>query len=131
MASVPSRPSTVEPPPMKVLVCGSRNWPDRGAVVDRVGELPDGSIVIAGEATGPDQWARCAAVERGLFVAEVPVRSEHWRRHGKAAGHRRNRAMLDLGVDLVIAFYNDSAGTKGTIEEARRRGVTTEVHHAA
>jgi hypothetical protein len=61
--AMPARPSAVEPPPLKVLICGSRDWPDPEAVARRVGELPDGTIVIAGEARGVDTWAREAAVE--------------------------------------------------------------------
>jgi hypothetical protein len=96
-----------------------------------VNELPDGCLVIQGEARGADLCARVAAVERGLFVVEVPVRSTHWRLHGKSAGHKRNRAMLDLGPDLVIAFqHNSSKGTQGTIDEAIRRGIPTEVHES-
>lgn len=114
---------------MKVLVCGSRGWTDRRAVNERVRALPAGTIVIEGGADGADTFAREAAEGRGLFVADVPVKSPHWALHGRGAGHRRNAAMLALGPDLVIAFQrNRSSGTQGTIDEARRRGISVEVH---
>lgn len=116
---------------MKVLICGSRDWKDTAAIRARVNALPDDTIVIEGGAVGADANARHFAEQRGLFVADMAVRSSHWRRHGKGAGHKRNHAMLDLGPDLVIAFQrNASNGTQGTIDEARRRGVAVEVHSA-
>jgi hypothetical protein len=129
MGAYVNAPSTVEPPPLRVLICGSRNWPDRDAVTRRVVDLPKGSLVISGGARGADTWAAEAAEDIGYFVAEMRVAKAHWRTHGKSAGHRRNRAMLDLCPDLVIAFQHEgSRGTQGTIDEARRRGIPLEVH---
>lgn len=112
---------------MKVLVCGSRDWPDRDAINARVAELPLGSIVIQGGAKGADLMARHAAALANLHCAEVPAM---WR-NGRGAGFARNRAMLDLGPDLVLAFQRaGSRGTQHTIDEARRRGIPVEVHRA-
>lgn len=112
---------------MKVLVCGSRNWTNRDAINQRIAELPSGSIVIQGGAPGADIMARHAAALADLHWAEVPAM---WR-NGRGAGFARNRAMLDLGPDLVIAFQRDnSRGTQHTIDEARRRGIVVEVHTA-
>lgn len=109
---------------MRVLVCGSRGWTDMATIAKRIGELPDGSIVIHGGAEGADKLAGQAATLRGLHSAAVyPL----WKRHGRSAGHVRNAAMLDLGPDLVIAFSLGTNGTQGTIDEARRRGIPVEV----
>lgn len=110
---------------MKVLVCGSRDWADREAINRRVARLPEGSIVIQGGCRGADVMARHAAALANLHWAEVPAM---WR-NGRDAGKARNRAMLDLGPDLVIAFQRDgSRGTQHTIDEARRRGISVEVY---
>ncbi len=114
---------------MLVLICGSRSWTDRSAIEARIAELPPGAVVINGKAGGADKCAHYAAVNRGLFSVPVPVYSPHWKRYGKAAGPMRNRVMLDLGPELVIAFQRDeSSGTQDTIDEARRRGIPVEVH---
>lgn len=114
---------------MKVLICGSRDWTDVAAVRARVWRLPWDAVVITGMAVGADTLARRFTLERGLWVVDVPCRDEHWRHHGKSAGHKRNHVMLDLGPELVIAFqWDGSSGTQGTIDEARRRGIDTEVH---
>ncbi len=117
--------------PMRVLICGSRNWTDEAAVQLRVARLPEAAIVITGGAPGLDRMARDAAVMRALFAAEVICTVDHWSRFGKRAGVLRNHAMLDLQPDLVVAFQRDgSRGTQSTIGEARRRGVPVEVHAA-
>lgn len=113
--------------PLKVLVCGSRTWIDCDAINRRIAALPPDSIAIQGGANGADKMARHAAALANLHCAEMPAM---WR-NGRDAGHARNRAMLDLGPDLVIAFHRmDSPGTRGTIEEAQRRGIEVELHTA-
>lgn len=108
----------------KVLVCGSQDWRDVATVARRLGELPEDTIVITGGADGADKLAMFAAAQRGLHVATVyPL----WQHFGKSAGHRRNAAMLALEPDQVIAFSHGSAGTQGTIDGARRKGLPVEV----
>jgi hypothetical protein len=118
---------------VKVLVTGSRGWTDPGVVHERITRLPDDTLVITGRARGVDSFARAAALDCGLWVLDVPVEDEHWRRYGRAAGQLRNRVMLDLltpdGGDFVLAFHDGvSSGTAGTIDEARHRGLEVEVH---
>lgn len=112
---------------MKVLICGSRDWPTarEAEIADRVKMLAPTDVVIAGAAKGVDKLAAEAARGRGLDVREFPA---NWDAHGKSAGFKRNVEMLNEGPDLVIAFvHNDSAGTSHTIEQAFIRGIKTEV----
>lgn len=63
------------------------------------------------------------ARQYGYPLIEIPA---DWTTYGKAAGPIRNRQMLDLNPDIVIAFHNDitsSKGTKDTVTEAKRRGI--------
>jgi hypothetical protein len=63
----------------------------------------------------------------GFNVVAVPAQ---WDTYGPAAGPIRNKQMLDLGPDLVIAFHNDlskSRGTVNTVREAKRRGIPVEI----
>lgn len=114
---------------MKVLVCGSRDWTDGSAILNRLSDLPgecERIIVIHGDAPGADRLARDSALYWGLEVRPFPA---DWAKHGKAAGPIRNRQMLDEEPDLVIAFQrNGSRGTQDTIDKARRRGIPVEVH---
>ena len=110
-----------------VLVCGDREWRDRDRIRARLRELVPGARVIAGACRGADRIAAQEARALGLPVEEFPA---NWARYGHDAGPRRNRAMLDRGPDLVIAFHGDLSRSRGTahcLGEARRRGISTEL----
>jgi hypothetical protein len=112
---------------MKFLICGGRDWNDLGKVRARMERLPKDSVVIHGDARGADRMAGSVGRSLGLLVEAFPA---DWTRHGKAAGPIRNRQMLDQKPDLVIAFHEDLASSKGTLDcvsEARRRGIPVEV----
>jgi hypothetical protein len=111
---------------MKVLVCGSREWTDEDLVLRRLAELPHGTTVIHGDCRGADRMAGGAAKMFKLEVVAVPA---DWSL-GRSAGPIRNRKMLDMKPDLVIAFHDDvenSKGTKDCVGEARKRGIPVEV----
>jgi hypothetical protein len=111
-----------------VLVCGSRNWTDIGAIRRRFVALPPNSVILYGAAPGADSIARGLADDFGFSVRAFPA---DWSKHGKSAGFIRNVQMLDEAPDLVIAFQrNGSRGTQHTIDQARRRGIPVEVINA-
>jgi len=92
--------------------------------LDQIGEMVN---LIEGGAPGADSLAREYAIRANWAYTEVPA---IWRLHGKAAGPIRNRQMLDMGPELVIAFHHDyqnSKGTKDCVEEAKRRGIPVEI----
>lgn len=116
----------------RVLITGSRRLADpqgvREAIRRVIEKLPDDTVIIEGGAQGVDTFARWEAGRRGLWVVTVPVEKSHWGKHGRSAGFRRNRVMLDLEPELVIAFHDGvSRGTQGCIDEARRRSIHVEV----
>jgi hypothetical protein len=122
--------------PLRVLVCGSRDWGDRGAISRRLQRLPLGSVVIHGAASrkvagveqSADMLADHIAMLLGFYCEKWPA---DWNQFPRAAGIIRNSAMLDTGPDLVLAFQrNGSRGTQHTIDEARRRGIPVEVFTA-
>lgn len=106
---------------MKVLVCGGRYYADSAALFWALdGLLAHGvDMVIHGGAKGADYLAGCWASRNGIHQAVVPAL---WETHGKAAGMIRNRAMLTLQPDMVVAFPGGT-GTAGMVNEARRAGV--------
>lgn len=123
-----SQPESVGYPIRPVmLVCGSaprrdrpgfRNW---HLVAEVVGDFDPQCIVVEGGAAGPDTWARKAAKARGIHVATVPALWDHF---GRAAGGKRNLAMLYLGITHVIAFWDGtSPGTKLMCDLARGHGL--------
>jgi hypothetical protein len=115
------------------IFCGDRNWSDADLIRDVLMRCPPGTIIIEGEARGADTLARIEAEKCGFTVLRFPA---DWKAYGRAAGPVRNTAMLKALLDSpdpdkwVIAFHNDIASSKGTknmVEQARRKGVRTDV----
>jgi len=99
---------------MKVLVCGDRNWIDVNKISNRLALLPEGSIIVEGEAKGADIIARNSAVALGFEVKRYPA---DWSKYGRAAGPIRNREQFDKEQpELVIAFHSDIENSKGTLD---------------
>lgn len=109
----------------RVLVCGSRDWPDYHTIRIQLERLPRGTTIIHGGARGADRMAGTAADALGF---PVEVFEAEWDRYGRRAGIIRNREMLDQNPNLVLAFsLNYSAGTEHTIREAQDRGIHCKV----
>ncbi len=114
----------------RVLVCGSRDFADRGLldakldeVRERLGDIP--MRVISGAARGADrmaaEWAASNDVPCDEYAAE-------WDRYGKSAGYRRNERMLNEGrPHLVVGFpQGESRGTRMMMDIAARARVAVE-----
>ena len=113
---------------MRVIVCGSRDWTGSESIARELGLLPEGTTIIHGGCRGADTTAaRIAYVLRH----EVKEFRADWESLGKAAGNIRNQQMLDSGrVDLVLAFHDDLAKSKGTkdmVRRAKKAGVEVRV----
>lgn len=112
---------------MRVIVCGSREWVNAYFIRERLSKFPANTVIITGGCRGADKMAE----ESGLVLKfQVWTFHANWRR-GDWAGPERNRAMLEVcKPDLVLAFHNDpdnSKGTGGMIELARKAGVPVEI----
>lgn len=110
--------------PHKVIVCGSRSYPDRTKVFHvldayhaRIG--PD-MYIVAGGADGADEFAREWAVSRRV---DHEIRYAKWEVEGKPAGILRNRRMAKRKPRLVLAFsldFDKSIGTSDMIRVAEK-----------
>ena len=112
---------------MRVIICGDRMWSDIKAIRKYILSLPPGSVIIEGECRGADKIARNICYDYGFEVLPFPA---DWRL-GSAGGPIRNRQMIVEGKpDLVVAFHNnlaESRGTKDMIRQAREHGIPVEV----
>ena len=110
---------------MRLLICGSRNWKDRKAILQAVEEL-NPSVIIEGECRGADKLAASVAEELGILVEKFPA---DWARYGRQAGSIRNQQMLTEGKpDYVLAFpTSKSCGTWDMVRRAKKAGVETKV----
>lgn len=131
---------------MKVLICGAAprkktgalGWEDPWPILRELRKLPRTATIIHGAAPGADHLGGVMA--EGLSFHEVIAVPAHWRHKdcepncqevvGRAAGPIRNRKMLDMKPDLVLAFHDDlknSAGTRNMVEIARKAGIEVQV----
>lgn len=123
------------PDPYRVLVTGSRDWPDPAAVhaaleaVYRSTRATPVVVVHGACPTGADEHARAWAAEmhrQGRPVLEEP-HPANWRPGGRldrGAGFRRNAEMVNLGADIVLAFIrNNSRGASHTAALAEQAGI--------
>jgi hypothetical protein len=104
---------------MRVLVCGGRDYSDLLTMTRELLKLDPLSIIVHGAARGADSVARLVAEHLGMQTEAHPA---DWNRHGKSAGPIRNQAMLDTGIDLVLAFPG-GRGTADMVGRAKRAGV--------
>lgn len=110
---------------MTVVVTGSRNWTDAGAIRVELMRLPINTTVIHGGARGADLLAMSIAQDIGLPVITFPA---NWKEFGKRAGPIRNQDMIEQHPDLVLAFpLKDSIGTWDCVRKAEKAGIQTRV----
>jgi hypothetical protein len=121
-------PGALGRPPVRLLVCGARDWPHRLVLEDTLDSQTVPIQALAhGGAAGADRMAGEWAVRRGIEVHEYPA---DWDQHGRAAGPRRNRLMLaEFAPGRVIAFKDNfgagrGGGTEDMVAIARAAGVS-------
>lgn len=114
---------------MRVLVTGSRAWPDPVRVAHELNTLylQHGPYVLVHGAcaTGADaaahHWMETAGHDLGCTEVQYPA---DWERFGTRAGPIRNKAMVKAGGDLLLAFpLPEGKGTQHTVELARAAGI--------
>lgn len=109
---------------IRVLVCGGRDFCNRGLIYSTLDELHNGErgpirVVIHGNAYGADCLGGVWAIVNK--IKEWPVAAE-WSKYGKAAGPKRNKKMIGMGIELVVAFPG-GRGTKNMVKIAKAAGV--------
>ncbi|MEU8920391.1 SLOG family protein [Kitasatospora sp. NPDC048545] len=109
----------------RILVTGSRAWSDRARLEWALGVAFKAFrpiVVVHGACpTGADAMAAAWAQRAGVGVEAWPA---DWVAHGRAAGPRRNQAMVDAGARYVLAFLlPNSRGTEDCVRRAEAAGI--------
>lgn len=113
-----------------VIVCGSRTWVEPAPRIARaMARLDHRTLVIHGDARGADRIAGSLAYTLGNDVLPMPA---NWDRDGRAAGPKRNEAMLRVLLALQMCGYEvavhafpvgESRGTRHMMRIAEKAGV--------
>lgn len=117
-------------PPCRVLVTGSRDWPDYYTIAHALEDVASEQgfyrlVVVHGACPGgademADVWA-LTHTDRGVSIERHPAR---WDVYGRRAGPLRNLEMVKLGADACLAFIRDnSRGATHCAAEAERHGI--------
>ena len=113
-----------------VLVCGDRNWRNPEPIQHELLALKraGAAVLVHGAARGADSLAADIGARLGFVVRAFPA---DWKSFGRAAGPIRNARMLAEGhPDLVLAFHDNIAQSRGTadmVRRARNAGVPTRI----
>jgi YspA, cpYpsA-related SLOG family len=103
---------------MKVLVCGGRDYTDGARVHELLSKLHDEqriTCIVTGAARGADELAQAWAVANRVSVARYPA---NWKEHGKSAGPRRNKIMLETEKPQMVVAFPGGKGTKDMVVRA-------------
>lgn len=120
---------------MRVLFSGNRKFSDDKAVIlmlDRLAARAGSAAqvtVVHGGSGNLDWMVDVLARHMGM---PVEIHRANWQKHGKAAGPIRNRAMVELGADLLVAYpLPGGRGTQDCIKQAVKAGIPTIVYDAS
>jgi len=106
----------------RVIVCGGRHFAGQRVLARALDRLlakhPD-LVIVHGAASGADRLAAGWAKRRGVPDEPHPA---DWARQGHKAGPVRNQAMLETGIDGVVAFPGNR-GSAHMTRIAREAGV--------
>lgn len=109
----------------RVLITGSRDWSNAEVIEQALSPYasPDAVLVSGSCPSGADSIAERIWAAWGLPIERHPA---DWKRYGKMAGLKRNRQMVDSGVDVCLAFRrNYSRGTTHCANYSTMSGVDT------
>lgn len=124
--------STPSKEPLKILVCGGREFEDYELAKNVISEAIKSKAIenadveiVSGHCKGADMLGEKYATEHGTMLK---IFKAEWSLYGRAAGPKRNKAMIDYistsERKMVIAFVRkNSVGTRNTIKQAQKAGI--------
>lgn len=115
----------------RVIMCGSRDWDDREAVISVISGLPPNTTIVVGynpKKKTPRGADRIIYEEGNRLGYKVETHPADWDKYKKGAGHIRNNKMARLGALRCTAFWDGaSTGTKDMMDRAQLYNIPVEV----
>lgn len=117
---------------MRLLVSGARIWDDVWTVEHQLETAwfynPELTIVHGAARNGADRIAVLWAVRNNVIHEPHPA---NWLQYGKAAGHIRNKEMVDSKPDYAMFFIKgESKGTLNCLGHAQKAGIPHAIFRA-
>ena len=109
--------------PMKILVCGGRDYYDSVKVyriLDALHAKAEITLLVHGDARGADTLAGMWAKDRKVPCMAYPA---NWTKHGTAAGPIRNKLMLKLEKPEIVVAFPGGSGTAHMRRIAENAGI--------
>ena len=109
---------------LRIIVCGGRKYDDRPQMKEVLTKLHEERPIVEcihGDARGADILSGYFFKKFYPEVAMTPVPAD-WDKYGRAAGAIRNKVMLAMKPDVVVAFPG-GRGTANMISIARKAGI--------
>lgn len=107
-----------------ILVTGGRSFSDYNSICVTLNHVTEGIpkdriIIVHGNADGADRLADRWCLDNGIHVARCPAL---WKTYPVSAGPKRNKAMLFLRPNKVVAFPG-GRGTAHMVKLAMEAGI--------
>ncbi len=119
---------------MRVIIAGSRKPGSSTKILELLDEYlkPYVSIiecVISGHAVGADKLGEVWAARQGFTTSngKLKIMPAEWDKFGLGAGHKRNAEMAQIASHCICFWDGSSAGTKGMVEVAIKKGLWVKV----
>ena len=116
---------------LRICVCGGRDYINVTEFIDFMEDIflpridKDAVTIIQGGASGADALAQAWSTLHNIKSEEFPAK---WYLFGRAAGKKRNKEMLDSGLDFLIAF-DGGTGTHHMMDICRGARVPILTEH--
>jgi hypothetical protein len=107
----------------RIVVTGSREFPNLSVVGMYVLKMPKTATVITCGARGVDQAANQTARKRRM---DVETYRPDWKK-GRSAYFENNQVLVDAADEVVVFSYQNSEGALDIIDRARRAGLKVTV----
>ena len=120
---------------MRVLITGSTTWTDIEALRRELSRLPRQSVIITGDTSGVDAFAKGVGQELGFVIEAMKKTQEDYDIYPIDGWKGLNDRMFKTGIDLVLAFHPDygkpglARGTKHAVELAEQEGIETHIFY--
>jgi hypothetical protein len=109
------------------IIAGSRDITNYITVLEAINHSGfEIDTVVSGGARGVDDLGVRWAEENNKNYIVFPAK---WGKHGKGAGHVRNREMAEYADALIAVWDGKSRGTANMIKEAEKRNLEIYIHH--